>query len=152
MANAYLSLAACIVWCEIFLLIANTWISKIGAITPASIHALEANQNDEGILAFGERIPFATADLYSLELVPKISEAVGNRLLDERAEVLAAAKILPPAEQFQAFTHIHGVGKKTALAIGGYLSFEELKTLLQKTTPQDQYRKELPSAPLQAAP
>lgn len=76
-------------------------------------------------LALGGKIPFRTADLYDLELIPGVSDTLGHELLTSRQVILVRMLYLPPEKQYTALEMAKGVGPKTAEELKDWLSFEQ---------------------------
>lgn len=78
----------------------------------------------EQILALGQKLKFRTCELYSLELIPKISDKIGLRLLAQKFQILGIAASLQQTEKYQALEVVYGIGPKEARRLGEYLSLE----------------------------
>lgn len=69
----------------------------------------------------GRKIPFSTADLYDLELIPGISDILGNNILKAREKILTTARSRNLTDH-RPFELAHGVGERTAKKLSAYLA------------------------------
>lgn len=76
--------------------------------------------NSESCFALGYKFELQSADLYDIELIPKISEKVATQILNRRQSILTAAAMVPKELQAQALADIPGVGKVTAKKLLNY--------------------------------
>jgi len=95
------------------------------APVPPSLFDLLKHPGSETILALGGRLSLRHAGLYDLELIPGISDRLGQELLKNRSAILAAAKTMPPAQRYRALELTKGVGPKTALKLSEWLSLDD---------------------------
>jgi hypothetical protein len=77
-------------------------------------------RDSESALAFGGRLSVSCADLWSLQLISGISEAIGADLIARKGEILAASKNGSASEALQL---ARGIGKTQGARLQSYLSF-----------------------------
>ena len=77
----------------------------------------------ESFYARGLPFPLACADEFDLDLIPGISSALAQRLLNERASLLGSLDI---RERMLRLETIKGIGPKTVSIIGKYISLERV--------------------------
>lgn len=64
--------------------------------------------------ALGNSVPLSIVDLYDLELIPGVSDKLGNNILSKRQEIITDALLNGLNNQSDPFELVHGVGKKSA--------------------------------------
>ena len=91
---------------------------------PPKAIPIPAPSNFEAAFALNQRIKLSEADLYDLELIPRLSEAVALRILNQREQIIAHARNLPDSEKYKVFTEVRGVGNLTAQKLKDYLDLK----------------------------
>lgn len=77
--------------------------------------------DSESLLASGVLLPLQAADLYSLELLPGISDRMAHEILAVRDAILRQARGLPCETRYRALELAHGIGEKRALSLSHHL-------------------------------
>ena len=91
---------------------------------PSSIQAPIPASFAEQQFALGRKVKFSSVDLYDLELIPGISDKLGNSILEARPKVLAWSPSTKAEKKLNPFELIKGVGKGTAAKLEKYLILE----------------------------
>jgi len=78
-------------------------------------------EDAESTLACGQRLYLSQVDLYDLELIPGLSDALGNRILAKRDDINRKARLLPELKSYQAFEIVKGIGPKKAAAFSEHI-------------------------------
>jgi len=91
--------------------------------------------DSESQLALGQKLPFETVNQYDLELIPRISYVLAERLLKQRSQIISRAKELPPEQRHQAFELVKGIGTQTSKKLNAYLTFSQTAVTPAKTSP-----------------
>lgn len=87
---------------------------------------LQTPKLSESFYARGLPFPLACADEYDLDLIPGISSALAQRLLNERKTLLGSIDV---RERMHRLETIRGIAPKTVKIIGKYISLERQCTL-----------------------
>ena len=90
-------------------------------LRPPQVEALPPPDNAEALLAYGRKIPLATAGIYELELLPGISYTRALGILEKRSLILEQARRLPPLQRTKALELVKGIGPRTAASLSNYL-------------------------------
>lgn len=80
--------------------------------------------NSESCFALGLKFELRRADLYDLELIPRLSENVAKQIIFRREAIIQEAETLPNDLQSHGLEGISGIGNTTATKI---LKYIELK-------------------------
>lgn len=81
-------------------------------------HPGSASTDPESRLARGEKLPFGCLDLADLELIPGVSETLGNNMLRYRSKVMIAHRA---SRDHTALTEVPGIGEKRSRELYSYL-------------------------------
>lgn len=92
----------------------------VGILTPS----LE-KKDPESILVFGKRLSLGIVDMYSLELIPGVSDTLAQGILKNRSAILRRARNLPLSAQCEALMIAKGIGPKMARKLAFYLNCVE---------------------------
>jgi hypothetical protein len=76
----------------------------------------------ETIFSRSGRLLFSEADLFSLELIPGISDIAALALISKRDEIISEARFLSEEERWRAFTLAKGIGDKKAVELSKYFA------------------------------
>ena len=103
-------------------------------IDPNIAETFEAMNDPETLLTFGKRIPFSQAGISELELIPRISDKLAIRIVDQRKEVVSRARnplvkkkkktkrnSSKPPHIIHSFEVVKGIGPKTSTKIKKYI-------------------------------
>jgi hypothetical protein len=77
----------------------------------------------ETVLTLGLRLPLGCADIWSLELIPRVSRQVIARLYSQRQEILRYARDNPEED---ALKRVFGIGDSTAQYLLDYISLADI--------------------------
>ena len=80
-------------------------------------------QDPESLFAQGKRIALEKIDLFTLLLLPRISERVAIGLFHKRDEIKRQAEKLHPDEKHHTFELVKGIGPITSKELEKYLKF-----------------------------
>ena len=107
----------------ILVLVAMLWHFKgqLPVGTDSDIVSEPPVENSETAFALGRRVKLSEVDLYDLELIPRLSEVVAIRILEQRNEIIDHARNLPTDQKYLALTKVRGVGAVTAMKLNNYL-------------------------------
>ena len=76
----------------------------------------------ENCFALGLKLPFAAADDYALQLIPRISDAIASDLLAQRERIYERSARLSLDDEWRAFTEARGVGDALAMELSKHFS------------------------------
>lgn len=93
-----------------------TWRQSVSPLPPFS-HL----DDPESLLATGQQIPFACADMWSLELISGVSDTLADELLERRESILLAARHAPPDVALQL---ARGVGATKGRELAKFISMQ----------------------------
>lgn len=94
----------------------------------------------ESMLAMGDKLPLACADMASLELIVGVSDTLATELLAKRKEILRVAQ---RTNMHVALQVARGVGEKTATNLTKFLSATAKETCPNTMTPLVPFMPEL---------
>lgn len=83
--------------------------------------SLTSTQDPESLLASGQKLAFQCADMWTLELIPGISDTLATELLKERSSILRAARHEAPEVALQ---RARGVGSAKGRELSRFISLE----------------------------
>ena len=89
-----------------------------------TVASLTSTEDPEVLLTFNRRIPFSLAGMYELELIPRISDTLADKIERKRHEIVIEAAKLPSSEAWKAFERVKGIGPETARKLGRYLDLD----------------------------
>jgi hypothetical protein len=81
----------------------------------------------ESILSVGRRLNLEHLDMYSLELIPNVSDTLARNILERHREIIEMARTLRPGQKHRAFEIAPGVGLKTAKELGRSIDMSSLE-------------------------
>lgn len=84
-------------------------------------YMLNQANDTESLFAFGNKLSFSRSDVYSLELIPGISDLIANRLLKMKGAIIQKSQGLKSNVKHTSFTQVYGIGIKTAEKLAIYL-------------------------------
>jgi len=82
-------------------------------------------EDPESLLAMGDKIEFAKAGEFELQLIPNVGDTLSKSLLAARWRILQNAAQVPCNQIHKSLVAAHGVGEKTALKLITYLNLGE---------------------------
>ena len=95
-----------------------------GPKLPEKIHSLKPSAYAEQRFAEGQKVSLSSVDLYDLELIPGVSDRLGQNILEDREKIIQKAKLPNLKKDFSPFEMAHGVGPKKAKMLSNYLLAE----------------------------
>lgn len=122
-------LAMCIVVLVYTLLCSFYQRYNISIPNPEQLIILTCFEDAESRLATSQKFTLAQADIYDLELIPRISDKLALRIMNQKEQILEQAAILPLNLRYKALELVYGIGPKTALTLNNYL---DLNPYLEK--------------------
>ena len=122
---AGLSLLFTVALCTRFL---TEWVLRQTSITRQT-STISSGLDPESLLATGQTLSLACADLWSLQLLTGVSDNLAHEIFTQRDRIMAAASARPLSEALQL---ARGVGKKNAVELSQYL---DTKPSCQATRP-----------------
>lgn len=94
----------------------NIWLPNLEQFS-----ILTSFEDAETRLATSQMFSLAQADIYDLELIPRISDRLALRIMKEKERILEHAASLPYELRYKALEIVYGIGPKTALTLNNYL-------------------------------
>ena len=91
---------------------------------PANLLTATPICQSEQQFALGHTIALSSADIYDLELIPKISDKLAYNILNEKERIISAEHNKNSKKKLSPLELAHGVGKKTASRLSFYLSLK----------------------------
>ncbi|NLF24777.1 MAG: helix-hairpin-helix domain-containing protein [Deltaproteobacteria bacterium] len=82
-----------------------------------SFQPSQARTDPESCLAVGEKLALTSSGNYGLQLVPGISDAFSERIIESRHQIRKEALQLEPHSRHHALEVVHGIGPKKSLQL-----------------------------------
>jgi hypothetical protein len=96
---------------------------SISANQPPSARAILMTAHDpETVFALGLKLPLGCTDQWAIELIPKLSNRVAHKVIENKAEIIRDADRKNPQE---ALKSIFGLGDATAQQLLRYLTLTD---------------------------